>query len=159
MEFPTISIHESLVHPTSMFLRNLVAMDTEEMLRAQPIEVRHRHGVGADEDGRPGRERLADVQRDLVAEEREVAPGVGAAAFAAAEHAAEEGAGLAEIADVQGQVEDAGRRGRMTLAGTGSTGQRPHVSTRRCDCVDESAGRRWPARWPSSAKSQARALA
>jgi dihydroxy-acid dehydratase len=48
MEFPTISIHESLAHPTSMFPSNLMAMDTEEMLRAQPIEVRHRHGVGAD---------------------------------------------------------------------------------------------------------------
>ncbi|MEP7139689.1 MAG: dihydroxy-acid dehydratase, partial [Caldimonas sp.] len=28
MEFPTISIHESFAHPTSMFLRNLMAMDT-----------------------------------------------------------------------------------------------------------------------------------
>src|ERR1700709_1924529 len=34
MEFPTISIHESFAHPTSMFLRNLMAMDTEEMIRA-----------------------------------------------------------------------------------------------------------------------------
>ncbi len=38
MEFPTISIHESFAWPTSMFLRNLMAMDTEEMLRAQPMD-------------------------------------------------------------------------------------------------------------------------
>ena len=38
MEFPTISIHESFSHPTSMFLRNLMAMDTEEMIRAQPMD-------------------------------------------------------------------------------------------------------------------------
>src|SRR5277367_6443819 len=39
MEFPTISLHESFAHPTSMFLRNLMAMDTEEMLRAQPMDA------------------------------------------------------------------------------------------------------------------------
>ncbi len=38
MEFPTISIHESFSHPTSMYLRNLMAMDTEEMIRAQPMD-------------------------------------------------------------------------------------------------------------------------
>jgi dihydroxy-acid dehydratase len=36
MEFPTISIHESFSHPTSMYLRNLMSIDTEEMVRAQP---------------------------------------------------------------------------------------------------------------------------
>ncbi|GGE39283.1 dihydroxy-acid dehydratase [Agaricicola taiwanensis] len=39
MAFPTISIHESFSHPTSMFLRNLMAMDTEEMIRAQPMDA------------------------------------------------------------------------------------------------------------------------
>jgi dihydroxy-acid dehydratase len=39
MAFPTISIHESFAHPTSMFLRNLMALDTEEMLRAQPMDA------------------------------------------------------------------------------------------------------------------------
>ena len=39
MVFPTISIHESFSHPTSMFLRNLMAMDTEEMIRAQPMDA------------------------------------------------------------------------------------------------------------------------
>ena len=39
MAFPTISIHESFSHPTSMYLRNLMAMDTEEMIRAQPMDA------------------------------------------------------------------------------------------------------------------------
>jgi dihydroxy-acid dehydratase len=39
MEFPTISLHESFAAPTSMVLRNLMAMDTEEMIRAQPMDA------------------------------------------------------------------------------------------------------------------------
>jgi dihydroxy-acid dehydratase len=39
MEFPTVSIHESFSNPTSMFLRNLMAIDTEEMIRAQPMDA------------------------------------------------------------------------------------------------------------------------
>ena len=39
VEFPTISIHESFAHPTSMYLRNLMSMDTEEMIRAQPMDA------------------------------------------------------------------------------------------------------------------------
>jgi len=39
IEFPTISIHESFAHPTSMYLRNLMSMDTEEMIRAQPMDA------------------------------------------------------------------------------------------------------------------------
>jgi dihydroxy-acid dehydratase len=39
MVFPTVSIGESFAHPTSMFLRNLMAMDTEEMIRAQPMDA------------------------------------------------------------------------------------------------------------------------
>src|SRR5258708_3108003 len=39
MVFPTISIAESFSHPTSMYLRNLMAMDTEEMIRAQPMDA------------------------------------------------------------------------------------------------------------------------
>ena len=38
IEFPVISIAESFSHPTSMFLRNLMAMDVEEMVRAQPMD-------------------------------------------------------------------------------------------------------------------------
>ncbi|MEM5431038.1 IlvD/Edd family dehydratase [Cupriavidus oxalaticus] len=39
MDFPTISIHESFSAPTSMYLRNLMSMDTEEMIRAQPMDA------------------------------------------------------------------------------------------------------------------------
>src|SRR5207302_462050 len=39
MVFPTISIAESFAFPTSMYLRNLMAMDTEEMIRAQPMDA------------------------------------------------------------------------------------------------------------------------
>ena len=38
MAFPTISLHEAFAFPTSMYLRNLMAMDTEEMLRALPLD-------------------------------------------------------------------------------------------------------------------------
>ncbi|PWN90896.1 dihydroxy-acid and 6-phosphogluconate dehydratase [Acaromyces ingoldii] len=37
--FPTISLHESFAAPTSMYLRNLMSMDTEEMLKAQPLDA------------------------------------------------------------------------------------------------------------------------
>ncbi|KNZ32313.1 MAG: dihydroxy-acid dehydratase [Methylibium sp. NZG] len=39
MAFPTISVHESFAAPTSMYLRNLMAIDTEEMIRAQPMDA------------------------------------------------------------------------------------------------------------------------
>ncbi len=37
--FPVISLHESFANPTSMYLRNLMAMDVEEMIRAQPMDA------------------------------------------------------------------------------------------------------------------------
>ena len=39
VEFPTITLHEAFAHPTSMYLRNLMAMDAEEMIRAQPLDA------------------------------------------------------------------------------------------------------------------------
>ncbi|KAH7388932.1 dihydroxy-acid/6-phosphogluconate dehydratase [Cadophora sp. MPI-SDFR-AT-0126] len=39
VDFPTISIAESFSSPTSMFLRNLMSMDTEEMIKAQPLDA------------------------------------------------------------------------------------------------------------------------
>src|ERR1700691_3467192 len=36
--FPTISLGEVYLNPTSLYLRNLMAMDTEEMIRAQPMD-------------------------------------------------------------------------------------------------------------------------
>src|SRR3954452_23796746 len=39
VDFPTISLHESFANSTSMFHRNLMAIDTEEMIRAQPMDA------------------------------------------------------------------------------------------------------------------------
>src|ERR687885_1938071 len=39
MAFPTVSLGEVFLSPTSMFLRNLMSMDVEEMLRAQPLDA------------------------------------------------------------------------------------------------------------------------
>ncbi len=38
LEFPTISLGEMFISPTAMLYRNLMAMDTEEMIRAQPLD-------------------------------------------------------------------------------------------------------------------------
>jgi dihydroxy-acid dehydratase len=39
IEFPTVSLGETFLSPTSMMFRNLMAMDTEEMVRAQPMDA------------------------------------------------------------------------------------------------------------------------
>ena len=38
LEFPTISLGEVLMKPTTMLFRNLMAMDVEECIRAYPID-------------------------------------------------------------------------------------------------------------------------
>jgi dihydroxy-acid dehydratase len=38
LEFPTISLAEAFLRPSSMYLRNLLAMDTEEMIQGSPID-------------------------------------------------------------------------------------------------------------------------
>ena len=38
LEFPTISLGEIFLSPTSMLFRNLMAMDTEEMILGQPMD-------------------------------------------------------------------------------------------------------------------------
>jgi len=38
-QFPTISLGEVFLNPTSMMFRNLMAMDVEEMIRAQPMDA------------------------------------------------------------------------------------------------------------------------
>jgi len=38
LAFPTISLGEVFLNPTSMMFRNLMAMDVEEMIRAQPMD-------------------------------------------------------------------------------------------------------------------------
>lgn len=37
--FPVISLQESFTHPSTMYLRNLMAMSAEEMIRAQPMDA------------------------------------------------------------------------------------------------------------------------
>jgi dihydroxy-acid dehydratase len=39
LEFPTISLGEAFTSPTTLKFRNLMAMDTEEMIRAQPMDA------------------------------------------------------------------------------------------------------------------------
>jgi dihydroxy-acid dehydratase len=39
LEFPVISLGEVFLYPTSMMFRNLMAMDVEAMLRAQPLDA------------------------------------------------------------------------------------------------------------------------
>ncbi len=38
LEFPVISLGEQFLHPTAMMFRNLMAMDVEAMLKAQPLD-------------------------------------------------------------------------------------------------------------------------
>jgi dihydroxy-acid dehydratase len=39
IDFPTISLGEVFLHPTSMMFRNLMSIDVEEMIRAQPMDA------------------------------------------------------------------------------------------------------------------------
>src|SRR5689334_23449774 len=39
IEFPTISLGEVFLSPTSLMFRNLMSMDVEEMIRAQPMDA------------------------------------------------------------------------------------------------------------------------
>src|SRR5438034_6675898 len=39
LAFPTIALGEVFLHPTSLMYRNLMAMDVEEMSRAQPLDA------------------------------------------------------------------------------------------------------------------------
>ena len=38
MVFPTMTLHEAFAYPTAMYLRNLMAMETEELIRCQPMD-------------------------------------------------------------------------------------------------------------------------
>ncbi len=39
IQFPTVSLGEVFLHPTSMMFRNLMSIDVEEMIRAQPMDA------------------------------------------------------------------------------------------------------------------------
>src|SRR3546814_12709968 len=40
LDFPVTSLGEVFLNPTSLLYRNLMAMDVEEMIRAQPMDAR-----------------------------------------------------------------------------------------------------------------------
>ena len=75
LEFPVTSLGETLIQPTAMLLRNLMAMDVEESLRGNPLDgvvllVGLRQDDAGDADGRrvgrpPGdhADRWADAHR------------------------------------------------------------------------------------------------
>src|SRR5918995_2543103 len=50
--FPTVSLGEVFLNPTSMVYRNLMSMDTEEMIGAQPMDAVVLIG-GCDKNGTP----------------------------------------------------------------------------------------------------------
>src|SRR5260370_11421398 len=39
LEFPTVSLGEVFLNPTSLMVRHLMAIDTQEMIRAQPVDA------------------------------------------------------------------------------------------------------------------------
>ena len=45
LEFPTISLGENLMKPTTMLYRNLMAMDVEECIRSYPLDAVDRVGL------------------------------------------------------------------------------------------------------------------
>lgn len=76
----------------------------------------------ADMAGAFGLEGLAQVQGHLVAHEVEIDPGVGTAAFDAAEHIAVETAGFVEVGDFEGEVKEAFHAGSLSKAGVDGQG-------------------------------------
>ena len=46
-EFPVLSTGETLMRPTAMLYRNLMSMDVEEMIRANPIDGARGWGLGS----------------------------------------------------------------------------------------------------------------
>lgn len=67
--------------------------------------MRHQYEVVADLAGPRDFEGLAQMQRQLMAKEIEIDPGIRAAPFLATKHVAVEPAGLIEIGDVKGEME------------------------------------------------------
>ena len=78
LEFPTISLGELFMRPTTMLYRNLMAMDTEEMIRAHPLDgvvllgncdktTPPANGLMGCERGHPGHygDRRSDAERAL----------------------------------------------------------------------------------------------
>ena len=91
--------------------------------RQHHAQMRHRHQMIAHASGVGGGERFAQMQRDLVPEEVEIDPGRRAAALAAAEHPAIEGAGFVQIADVIGEAAYLAIKNGLIVIGLGSEGK------------------------------------
>lgn len=127
VSFPTISMHESFAHPTSMFLRNLMAMDTEEMLRALPVDAVVLIGgcdktvpaqlMGAASAGKPAIELVTGSMLTGSHRGRTVGACTDCRAFWGRYRADEIDA--AEIAEVNGRL--VGSVGTCSVAGTAST--------------------------------------
>jgi len=77
IEFPTVSLGEVFLSPTSMMFRNLMSMDVEEMIRAQPMDAVVL--VGGCDKTVPA-QLMGAASADLPAVQRPEAPAVGARA-------------------------------------------------------------------------------
>ncbi|MGP4115114.1 IlvD/Edd family dehydratase [Streptomyces sp. 4N509B] len=136
VEFPTISLHESFSHPTSMFLRNLMSMDTEEMIRALPVDAVVLIGgcdktvpaqlMGAASAGKPAIQLVTGSMLTGSHRGRTVGACTDCRAFWGRYRAGEIDA--AEISEVNGRL--VGSVGTCSVAGTAST----------MACVAEAAG-------------------
>jgi hypothetical protein len=74
LEFPVMSPGESIIRPTAMLFRNLVSMDVEESIRANPIDgvvllclMRHRGRAVVFENIEHYKERTEDPELDVAA--------------------------------------------------------------------------------------------
>ncbi|MFE3002050.1 IlvD/Edd family dehydratase [Nocardia sp. NPDC059246] len=125
--FPTISIHESFSHPTSMLLRNLMSMDTEEMICALPVDAIVLIGgcdktvpaqlMGAASAGKPTIQLVTGSMLTGSHRGRRVGACTDCRAFWGQYRAQE--IDDAEIAEVNGQL--VGSLGTCSVAGTAST--------------------------------------
>src|SRR5262252_190417 len=64
IDFPTVSLGEVFLEPTSMLYRNLMSMDVEEMVRAQPMDAVVLVGACTDCRRFWGRYRAGQISRD-----------------------------------------------------------------------------------------------
>lgn len=136
VEFPTISLHESFSQPTSMYLRNLMSMDTEEMIRALPVDAVVLIGgcdktvpaqlMGAASAGKPAIQLVTGSMLTGAHRGRQVGACTDCRAFWGRYRAGE--IDDEEIAEVNGRL--VGSVGTCSVAGTAST----------MACVAEAAG-------------------
>ena len=127
LEFPTVSLGEVFLSPTSFKFRNLMAMDTEEMIRAQPMDAVVLMGgcdktvpaqlMGAVSAGRPAIQLVAGPMMTARHGEERLGACTDCRRFWAQYRAGEIGSG--EIAEVEGKL--ATTAGTCAVMGTAST--------------------------------------